>query len=991
MNVTQETVVGSSSLTGKESKDPGGEGFRDDSTTNNRVENGIWLRPCDKAGFVNDLGGGDSAMSKNLNSVKFGPMVDGNGESLEDSEMNGVSSLLEMQQSGRYPGLDSVLNVIDKNENNGYGNDKHGGLPRGGEGCPDEKTEGGSEVKKDMEREGNSEDELYDNEFDVGDFVWGKIKSHPWWPGRVYDPLDASEYAKKVKHGGDKILVAYFGDETFAWCNPSQLKPFHENFVEMSNQSTSKNFVNAVEKALEEVGRSVDLRLTCSCVPRDNLFGFGRYLAVNAGVKDGLLVPEDGVEKFMNDLFDPHNVFTSVKGLAQVGRIDNVFDHAVLKSSLSAFYRAKGGTQLPVYQESQPIPGLEDETHKNNLVEGGTFPGPVEEDWISSSPRGSEFSRDSQNSLQKSQLHRRRKRKSIAKIISGSPNAEDEPVMKDDATKTVSGKKKRRSQGDLTGEEAIGVIGKPAPSGIRKRKGRDKAIEEVGSSHKVTDAAEVEASSGRPSASSVITKSKASNDIASSGVKKKSKGGNEVSSSGIRENGGKEADTKGSRTRGGAQVSSGSKRSSGGDESTTKGVGESVSRRRKRKKDGEVSECPPVAADNIISNPEADVSGLKKRNITSPLTWKSWKQEDIAVKKDENLGKTEVTASMVSVENKMDTNDSPTLSRERKKSWYLSPPFTNLTKGQKTKMVETEGLGEAAGHEMHNDLSNQTPKDHIIATEEAKARAAASEVLCQIRSAACDPLHVGESKNLDEVMGFVSELRSSGYADGSNLESNVKQRRGRKKRNLEESESTPVSDLKSQKNEEAKKSNKAGIKQGGNVLEGKVNEKQSESRRAVVAATLLVTFGPGSFLPTKNDLLRIYEPCGALNEETDMLYNNRCARVAFSTRVEAEEALKHSQQSNPFGATHVNFRLRFPSSTGSKSVKKTAAAAAAAASDSSRTNRSELHDMVQKLEMVSTMLKSSEESMSVGNLKLRVEGEIRGVIEKLNTMVRSGD
>ncbi|MCI64513.1 PWWP domain protein, partial [Trifolium medium] len=30
-------------------------------------------------------------------------------------------------------------------------------------------------------------DDLVDekSEFSVGDFVWGKIKSHPWWPGRV--------------------------------------------------------------------------------------------------------------------------------------------------------------------------------------------------------------------------------------------------------------------------------------------------------------------------------------------------------------------------------------------------------------------------------------------------------------------------------------------------------------------------------------------------------------------------------------------------------------------------------------------------------------------------------------------------------------------------------------------------------------------------------------------------------------------------------------
>jgi hypothetical protein len=44
-------------------------------------------------------------------------------------------------------------------------------------------------------------DDLIDERCDisVGEFVWGKIKSHPWWPGWVYDPSDASELALKLK------------------------------------------------------------------------------------------------------------------------------------------------------------------------------------------------------------------------------------------------------------------------------------------------------------------------------------------------------------------------------------------------------------------------------------------------------------------------------------------------------------------------------------------------------------------------------------------------------------------------------------------------------------------------------------------------------------------------------------------------------------------------------------------------------------------------
>ncbi|GMH24466.1 hypothetical protein Nepgr_026309 [Nepenthes gracilis] len=86
-----------------------------------------------------------------------------------------------------------------------------------------------------------------DTKFAVGDFVWGKIKSHPWWPGRIFDPSNASEFALTYKHEG-RLLVAYFGDGTFAWCKSQQLKSFAENFEEMSKQSSSKRLCQCCRK-----------------------------------------------------------------------------------------------------------------------------------------------------------------------------------------------------------------------------------------------------------------------------------------------------------------------------------------------------------------------------------------------------------------------------------------------------------------------------------------------------------------------------------------------------------------------------------------------------------------------------------------------------------------------------------------------------------------------------------------------------------------------
>lgn len=94
-------------------------------------------------------------------------------------------------------------------------------------------------------------------EFASGMFVWAKVKGRTWWPALV------SSQQKE-----DSVLVACFGnEETLAWCEPKQLKPFFEVFDQMSRQSGSKSFVSALHSCVREVERSLELELTCGCVP----------------------------------------------------------------------------------------------------------------------------------------------------------------------------------------------------------------------------------------------------------------------------------------------------------------------------------------------------------------------------------------------------------------------------------------------------------------------------------------------------------------------------------------------------------------------------------------------------------------------------------------------------------------------------------------------------------------------------------------------------
>ncbi|EYU39558.1 hypothetical protein MIMGU_mgv1a000539mg [Erythranthe guttata] len=121
--------------------------------------------------------------------------------------------------------------------------------------------------------------------FAISDLVWGKVRSHPWWPGQIFDPEDASENAAKY-HKKDSYLVAYFGDRTFAWNDASVLRPFMSFFPQIEKRSSSETFQNAVECALEEVSRRVELGLACSCVPKDAYRRIEAQVVENTGIRE---------------------------------------------------------------------------------------------------------------------------------------------------------------------------------------------------------------------------------------------------------------------------------------------------------------------------------------------------------------------------------------------------------------------------------------------------------------------------------------------------------------------------------------------------------------------------------------------------------------------------------------------------------------------------------------------------------------------------------
>ncbi|KAJ6432798.1 hypothetical protein OIU84_019933 [Salix udensis] len=187
-------------------------------------------------------------------------------------------------------------------------------------------------------------------ELSVSDLVWGKVRSHPWWPGQIFDPSDASEKAMRY-HKKDCYLVAYFGDRTFAWNEASLLKPFRSHFSQVEKQSNSEVFQNAVGCALEEVSRRVELGLACSCVPKDDYDEIKCQVVENAGIRPEASIRE-GVDKDTSaDSFQPDKLVDYMKALARspAGGA-NRLEFVIAKSQLLAFYRLKGYSELPEYQ-----------------------------------------------------------------------------------------------------------------------------------------------------------------------------------------------------------------------------------------------------------------------------------------------------------------------------------------------------------------------------------------------------------------------------------------------------------------------------------------------------------------------------------------------------------------------------------------------------------------------------------------------------------------
>ncbi|XP_012569796.1 PWWP domain-containing protein 5-like [Cicer arietinum] len=186
--------------------------------------------------------------------------------------------------------------------------------------------------------------------FSVCDLVWGKVRSHPWWPGQIFDPSDSSAQAKK-HFKKNHYLVAYFGDGTFAWNEASKLKSFRTHFSYIEKQKNSDVFRSAVDSALDEVKRRVEFGLACSCVPKDTYDKIKLQIVDNCGIRQEPSFVHRVDESLNVSSFVPEKLMEYLKDLSKLptGGFDRL-ELLIAKAQLLALNRLKGYSYLPELQ-----------------------------------------------------------------------------------------------------------------------------------------------------------------------------------------------------------------------------------------------------------------------------------------------------------------------------------------------------------------------------------------------------------------------------------------------------------------------------------------------------------------------------------------------------------------------------------------------------------------------------------------------------------------
>ncbi|GLT47886.1 hypothetical protein SLA2020_215430 [Shorea laevis] len=278
----------------------------------------------------------------------------------------------------------------------------------------------------------SSESSDSEPDFCVSDLVWGKVRSHPWWPGQIFETSAASAKAKKY-FKKDCYLIAYFGDHTFSWNEASRIKPFWSHFSIMEQQSSLGDFLYAIHCALEEVSRRIEYGLACPCITKEAYASVKTQIIVNAGIREESSRIDGVQDRFSKaTLFQPFQFIKCIKGLAQSPYYSGIakLQYVTSQAQLLAFQRWKGYSQLPEFK-----------------ILGGLLESDAE---IMLSEEVKQFSRENENSFPSSKIDQ-------VSSGDGKPESQDGSSRKRKNSGESMSSRKEKSLSDFIAERRLNI------------------------------------------------------------------------------------------------------------------------------------------------------------------------------------------------------------------------------------------------------------------------------------------------------------------------------------------------------------------------------------------------------------------------------------------------------------------------------------------------------------------------------------------------------
>ncbi|XP_009611921.1 serine/threonine-protein kinase ATM [Nicotiana tomentosiformis] len=159
--------------------------------------------------------------------------------------------------------------------------------------------------------------------------------------------------------------------------------------------------------------------------------------------------------------------------------------------------------------------------------------------------------------------------------------------------------------------------------------------------------------------------------------------------------------------------------------------------------------------------------------------------------------------------------------------------------------------------------------------------------------------------------------------------------------------------------------------------------------------TLLLNFGSGSSVPSKEYITATFSRFGSLVESKTQFLDDSTAQVVFVNDCDAIEALQNLQSRNPFGPALVSYRLRHVSTSNNTQTSHSLLPADVlkppAALSGAVPSNGEGPDLVvikQNLEAMTSMLEKAGDNISP-EMRAKLENEVKGFLKKVSSMVGS--